>query len=478
MGAAMVLCASLTGPALAQSSPDESSSLSPAGAVDRLAAQHQACNRLASQPWPLSAMARRALLQQLEAARPQCVTHPGFLASLGGLWLEEGEPSQALIWLERALLLDPGHLGAQADLALALAAMGQPVAVESLIREWRHRTDVPLPLRQRLLASKGYSPAEGLGAARLGREQAHDGRWVRVIEATLLTGYESNLDHSPKLTELTLTHPSGPIEQPLETPLVPRKGIATTADLSWQMAQSPVAGRIWRLGVNVGARSAPGEHKTDWHHLQVAASGSQQWGPWRAQVELGSTWIGGSLNEPYRLLRTSLTGERNALGCRLRVAAEAESRTQQTTFIADGNAYSLLWSSQCPLNGSNHWVAGVAVRASVDFPDHAERVGGIQRLWSLGAKLAGNLAGQDRLDVNLRVSRIRDDTGYSVYLEDNARRQMLQTQLSLEWARPIALKGWASAEALVQLQAMRQRSNLALFRFDVVTAYGGLRWAW
>lgn len=478
MALAMLVHASLISYASAQSTPDEPGIAAASGIVDRLAIQHQACARLATQPWPVSAMARRALLQQLEAARPQCVTHAGFLASLGGLWLEEGEPSQALIWLERALLLDPGHLGAQADMALALAAMGQPVAVESLIRDWRNRSDVPLPLRQRLLASRGYLPGEGLGSARLGREQEHDGRWVSVLEATVLSGYESNLDHSPKLTELTLTHPSGPIDQPLETPLVPRKGMAATADLSWQMAQSPVAGRIWRLGVNVGARSAPGEHKTDWHHLQIAASGSQQWGPWRAQLELGSTWIGGSLNEPYRLLRTSITGERNALGCRLRVAAEAESRAQRTTVSADGKAYSLLWSSQCPLNGSSNWVGGVAVRASVDLPNHPERVGGIQRLWSLGAKLAGNLGAQDRLDVNLRVSRIRDDTGYSVYLEDNARRQMLQTQLSVEWVRPIALKGWTSTEALVQVQAMRQRSNLALFRFDVVTAYGGLRWAW
>lgn len=447
-----------------------------AAASDRSHLQIAACGQLARAPWPRQPSGRRAHLQRLESIRFQCVGDADFLAALGALWLEEGEPNQALIWLERALLLDPGHLGAQADLALGLAAIGQPTALDELVTSWQRRTDIPGALRQRLLAAKGASPSDPLPPVRLG--QTSDGRWVSYLEATVLAGYESNLDHSPRLNELTLTPPGGPVDQPLATPLVPRRGMTSSMDLSWQLASSPQAGQIWRVGANVSGRSTPTEHKTDWHHVQAAGSGSRQWGPWRGQVELSATWIGGALNEPYRLLRLSATGERQAMGCTLRLALEGERRTQSVTTSADSQANSILWSSQCPAPGLTGWAWGAAVRAGIDRPLDADRPGGIQRLWSLGGRLSGTLGPASRLDLNLRFSRVADDDGYSVLLEDNARRRLLQSQLSVEWTRGLAQAGWSHADLIVQVQAIRQRSNLALFRFDSASAYAGLRWAW
>ena len=459
----------------------------------------QACSELTHLPWATQPTARRAQLQRLEAARSLCIGHAGFLATLGGLWLEEGEPNQALIWLERSLLLDPDNLGAQADHALALAALGEQDGLRALTQAWRGRTDVPPALRNRLAAllvgvTAGVTAGATDGAANGvvnehkdghkdgfkngGRAGVNNGHWASYREATVLLGYESNLDRSPKLAEITLTVPGGPIDLPLLNPLKPRRGAALIADVSWQLARSPEPGQIWRTGLNLGTRSAPGENNTDWYNIQWAASGSQRWGPWRGQLDVAATWIRGPLSEPYRLLRASASGERNALGCMLRMALDAETRTQTETISLNGRTLAASWSGQCQLPSAPGWSWGAVVRASADNPPDATRPGGPQRFWSLGTRLAGPLPGGARFEVNLRRNQARDAQGYSPLLENDARRQLIQTQLSFEYTRPVTWGPGTGAEALLQMQAVRQQSNLAVFRYTSVSTYGGLRWSW
>ena len=445
--------------------------------VDAQHLQQRQCTALAQSPLTTQSVARHALLQRLESARAQCIGHPPFLAALGGLWLEEGEPGRALIWLERSLLLDPENLGAQADHALALAALGEGDALRGLLQFWKGRTDVPAALVLRLTSpTLALAPPRANGNA-TGTAQSN-GRWASYREATTLLGYESNLDHSPKLAEITLTVPDGPLALPLLNPLTPRRGPAVLAELSWQLAGSPEAGRVWRSGVHVGVRSAPSESKADWHNIQWAASGSQRFGPWRGQLELAATWIGGPLNEPYRLLRASATGERDALGCMLRFAIDAERRTQQTTSSLDGRTLSGLWSAQCPIPTVKAWSWGLAVRTSLDQARDANRPGGDQRLSSLGTRVVGGLPNGMRVEAALRFSRVRDVLGYSPLLENNAQRQLNQTQFSLELARPLRWLPGTGAEALLQVQAVRQGSNLSIFRYSAISTYGGLRWSW
>lgn len=436
------------------------------------------CTSIARAPWPTLPASRRAQLQRMESARAQCLGSAEFLATLGGLWLEEQEPSQAMIWLERSLMLDPHNLGAQADLALALASLGQPDAVRSLALAWVDRTDVPANLRQRVFRALPIKDATQLPVVRLGRTS--NGDWATHREATVMLGYESNLDHSPKLSEITLTVPDGPIDLKLAKPLEPRPGAALSSDLSWQLATSPQPGRIFRGGVRLGARAAPSDSNTDWQHAQGALSASQQWGAWRGQTEVSATWVGGALNEPYRLTRLSVKGERDALGCVLRLSVDRESRRQTATPLANSRTTSALWNSQCPFNGGREWTWGIAARASVDRPVDPERSGGTQRQSSLGARLTGTFGSQIRFDITARHGLVRDDAGYSPLLENNARREMRQSQVSLELISPLAPHSsvLAGADAVLQVQAVQQRSNIPVFRYQAISAYSGIRWAW
>ena len=446
--------------------------------AQRPQAAERACIAIARAPWPTLAASRRAQLQRMESARAQCLGSAEFLATLGGLWLEEQEPSQALIWLERSLMLDPHNLGAQADLALALASLGQPDALRALALAWAGRAEVPANLRQRVTGSLPIKDVTQLPVVKLGRTS--NGEWATHREATVTLGYESNLDHSPKLSEITLTIPDGPIDLKLTKPLEPRPGAALASDLSWQLATSPQPGRIFRGGVRLGARAAPSDAATDWHHAQGALCASQQWGAWRGQTELSATWVGGSLNEPYRLVRLTVTAERDALGCVLRLSLDRESRRQSATPLADSRTSSALWNSQCPFNGGREWTWGIAARSSVDRPVDAERSGGIQRQSSLGARLTGTLGPHVRFDLTARRGLVRDEAGYSPLLENNARREMRQSQVSLELISPLASQAsmLAGAEAVLQVQAVRQRSNIPVFQYQALSIYSGMRWSW
>ncbi len=455
----------------------------PSGAPGFLAlerAQAAACSALANTRWPNTAAGRRAHLQRLESARPQCIQQADLLAALGALWLEEGEAAQALVWLERALLLEPGHLGAVADHALALAALGEPAALNELSKAWATRTDVPQALRSRISRSQSLiTTLASLPAVRFG--QPNTGQWVQYREVTTLLGFETNLTHSPRLAEITLTQVDGPTVFTLASPYVPQRGFSALTDLSWQFATSPSPGQVWRFGVTGGARATPRENKTDWHHVQWAASASQQWAPWRGQLEISGTSIGGPLSEPYRLLRTSASLERNALGCTLRAGLDLETRKQGQSSVYNGTTYGGSWSNQCPLPSNGGWTWGTALRTTVDHPQNtaeALRPGGTQRLASLGARLQGPVSPGLRLDVSLRYSRIRDDEGYFPLFEDGARRELRQTQWSVELVKPLQGSFIEGAEALLQVQDIRQSSNLSLFRYTGFSIYSGIRWAW
>jgi len=427
------------------------------------------CKALPSSPWPATPIARRELLQRMDLARPGCMGDAPFLAALGALWLDEGEHEQALVWLERALMLEPELPGAQVDHALALAALGEPTAAIALAQAWQIRTDVPPEVRHRLQQVVQ-------AAARGPRAPVDEQRWFRQREINLVAGYETNLDNSPRLVELTLTSPEGDISLPVISQ--PRRGTALLADASWQVAYVPQPGQVWRTGLNLGARSSPAQPRTDWHQVQWAGSGAHQWAQWRGQLEVALAQVGGPLNEPYRVLHLGASVDRQAWGCKWRLGTDAESRVQSQTTSANARIYSVSASSQClvPAAPSFTWTA--VLQAGLDQAVSDERPGGDQRLLQLRLRVNGTLGQDTKLDAGIRLGQSLDSTGYSSLLGNNARRRVLQPQMSVELARPLHLAWWRGAEALAQFHANRAQSNLPLFSHNGASLYMGMRWAW
>jgi hypothetical protein len=434
-----------------------------------------ACASLAPSPWPTTTVERRLHLRRLESAQDQCIGHAGFLAVLGALWLEEGDAETARVWLERSLLLEPDNLGAQADHALALAALGESAALKELAAAWRARGDVPPGLRQRIDGAAGAGGLFTLAPARLGEPMD----WPRFAgrgEASLLFGYDSNLAISPRLTELRLTPPEGEVVLPVIS--TPRRGGAVRADLSWQAAWELSPRRMVRTGFSLAARNAPSETSTDWHQAQAAASFTQRWNGWSASVQGDLSWFGGALTEPYVLGRARLVLEQLGENCSQAGQLEADGRRQRETRTADSTTVLVAWRLQCRPQGRRDWQWSVALRGGTDRPNHAGRPGGVQR--SLGGilRLEYRPNPLTSIDLALGTLRLDDSEGYSALLEDNAVRHQAQSFLSLELTRSLNPSWLPGAEWIVQLGRHRQGSNLALFRHHGTTAYTGLRWPW
>ncbi len=433
-----------------------------------------ACASLVPSPWPATLVERRLHLRRMEGARSQCIGQAGFLAAFGALWLEEGEPEQARVWLERSLMLEPDSRGAQADHALALAALGEPTALNELASAWRARADVPPELRQRIAAAIEPGAAFRLPAARLGEPSARR-RQAGRGEASVLVGYESNLAVSPRLSELTLTPPEGPVVLPVIS--TPRRGAAVKADLSWLTLWDLAPRTMVRSGLSLSARSAPGESSTDWHQVQGALSLTRQWNGWSASAQADAAWFGGALTEPYSLLRTRFIVEQAGESCNHSIQWEADERRQSQTRTADSLTTLLAWRLSCRPPGRVDWQWSLALRGGIDRPRSDERPGGVQRSWGGVLRLEHRPSALTTIAVTLGTVKMADQTGYSPLLADAIRTQT-QSFIALEVARALDLNWMPGTEVVLQLTRFRQSSNLALFRHDGVTAYSGLRWPW
>lgn len=443
----------------------------PAAEVD----PERACAALMPRPWPVGVLERRLHLRRLEAARAACINHAAFLAALGALWLDDGDAEQARTWLERSLMLDPDHPGVLADHALALAALGEPTALRDLASAWQGQADVPLALRQRIAGALEPAAALRLPAVRLGGAAAPPRSGSRG-EAAVMIGYDDNLSFAPRLSELTLTPPEGPIVLPVISE--PRRGAAIKSELSWQVAWAPEAGRVLRAGLSANARHAPGQAGTNWYQLQATTGYTRQWNGWSATAQLDGAWFGGALTEPYALVRTRFGAEHQGEHCNQALRLETSLRRQSRTHSADSLSTLADLRLLCRVPERRDWSWGIGVHASLDEPRQDDRPGGPQRGEGASLRIEHRPTVLHRIDLSLGGLRLRDRDGYSPLIENNAVRWQRQVFVSLEFGYALNLPRLPGAESVLQITHYRQSSNLALFRREGASAYAGLRWPW
>lgn len=447
------------------------------------------CAELTRGDVPQLPAARRALLLLLEQHVAQCSEDARYLALLGGLWLEQGNPGQALLWLERALLLEPGLPGAQADHALALYELGEPEALRQLRGEWVARTDLPDTLRQRLQmparAAALRGPAgPGLDMRALALAAASPRvsppRWRHAAELSLMLGHETNLDRSPTLDNLTLTPPdSAPIDLPLLEPLRPKAGSAWMPELGWRSAWDSGAGALVQVSGLLMARRAPSHHETDWYYAQLALEAWKQLGAWRWQAQAHAGQSGGPLNEPYQVRRLGMATETDRGPCTLRLALDQERRHQQLSHYADADVRLVSMGLLCAAPGHPDARWGLTARVGTDQATDPSRPGGDQRLSGLHLRFSRPL-GSWQMEVSLRLQHTRDDEGYSPLLNNNELRRSRQWTGLVELVRPIPqtlAPGW-QALGVLQWQASRQASNIVVFEHQSDAVFGGLRLRW
>ena len=434
------------------------------------------CSEMARERWPATAQARETMLARMDALRENCVDNAPFLAMLGALWLEQGDATQALLWLERSLMIEPGAQGTAADHALALAALGERTALNELAARWREREDIPAALRARLETARRGAASKSPGGGPFSLVSGTNWTWRRSL--SVLKGHETNLDHSPRLSEITLSSPDGPIDLPLAVPFVPRAGRAWVGEGAVQAFHSPQPGTLWQFGVQLGGRHSGDEPGTDTHQLQLTASLWRQHEGWRSQWQVGALSVNGPLSEPYRTATFGFAAEKDWNGCWNRLGLDAEWRQQRLSSVANALTTALQGGVNCGLGSTSGWTSGLALRLALDSPRNPDRPGGQQAQLTVGARAAGPIGLGVRVELAARQTWLRDGEGYSALLENNATRRQRQTQFSLELSRPLREVGLSGLDAVLQLQSLQQFSNIKLFEHKGISAFGGLRLDW
>ncbi len=373
------------------------------------------------------------------------------LISEGEADLRAGRPRQAGTLFERVLMDQPWRLGVWLDYALSLEQTGDVASSRAIYRSLLEKNP-PQYLVPWLKKRADEQPLPLLG-------------WKYAGSLTLLTGYDSNLNHAQASSTLLLTLPAGPQVLPVTRAAQAIGGPSQFANLDWQAAYGG-----WQVGASVNSRIAPGNSDQNYQQANLGASRSftgDGGREYRGVMAFQNLQYGGV--DLQRSLRGGLyqgvDWERGA-GCSASRGVEWQRFDYPTATELNGQYFGLAGQIGC--RGDIDWT--LMLSGGVNLGD-GQRPGGNQKQIEVHGEIGGS-AGRGNWLAVADVTRLWDSSGYSPLLESDATRGVLQGLARLEYRYPLGdrLQGMAS------LEVFRQSSNLQLFALEGSAAWLGLRW--
>lgn len=396
--------------------------------------------------------------EQLKAAEADCLLSAPYYRHLAAWWLTQGAAHKAQEALERALLLEPGHLPTQWQYAQTLHLLGDTPSAQQLLAQLDQNPDLPVPLRQALQAPVATLP-NGHG-------------WAYRLGAAVSAVADSNLNNAAPVGELTLTLPQGNVTLPLAPAFRRQSGLAAVGQLQWSAIRAWQQ-QLWLLQADVRHRQTSSSAQ-NYTQLETAATWLQAPDAprqWLGRAHLSQlVWGSDSL---YNGARLGLQHQWRLNPCRLAWGAETEWRRYPVAANLNGRYWGSSTSLHCQNDSTQqqwqlHW------RAGVDTPSPtAPRAGGRYRQQDWRLAWGGPL-GAGRLAWDYQYTRQADASGYSPLLANNATRRQSRHAWALEYSQP--MPGSAGWQWFAGLEISRQRSNLAVFSADRHALVAGLRW--
>lgn len=436
-------------------------------------------------------------LEQLDAVALDCLKSAEYFQLRGRLELAARQPEAALVSFERALLIDPDHVGTQVDYAQTLIAVRDEPSAAELIRQILARDDVPSRVRPQLerqlqAITEAAEPARAVATGAIREAVAEADPWFHRVSLSQAFGYDSNLNNAFSLSSLVLTGPQGNVELEVDRDFRPQRGGTAVTALQW-IGLRPAGQSLWIAQADLRNRhTASNEHR--YVQGDVALS-------WLQAPEASSQWIF-RLAQSY-VLRAGRplydsrlgSGQRQwtANRCRIGAGLEVEGRRYLQSEVLDGTYRGLAFSLLCPggaadslstvanagaVDGPLWGLGGVSLsmRLGVDRPSDGDRAGGEQRAGELRARWQGAWASTN-LQLEYVWQRQLDESGYSALLSNGAVRRITRNSLRLEASRPLPFWTQSRTQVFGTAEFSRQRSNLQLFDVTQAAVMVGLRWA-
>ena len=421
----------------------------------------------ASAPAPGAAVAD--IQAHFDSLAPHCLRSAAYYRMHGQWLLKQGNPGAAIEALERALLLEPEHLGTQLDYAQALMVVGDNASAEGILSALQALPQVP-PHLATLLAQQLQALQQASAPS-----PAPKGMVNRFIFSQSF-GADSNLNNATTASSVTLTYPGADLDLPLADANRPQSGPMTTSTLQWT-GLLPHGRQVWLLQAqgrarhtaNPANRYQQAELEATW--LQDPAAPRQ----WIGRMEhMHFQWGGKKLYSSQRLgLQHQWVHSVTPLNCRVAVGMELENRAFPGSRSMDGLYRGGVFALACHRQDS----ITLQLRTGQDQPRHADRVGATQRTSEARAQWRFEALG-NQWQAEYSFQHQQDTAGYSPLLSRNATRHVTRQMLRLETSRQLQWPAFGDPQWFGSLELTHQASNLQVFASDRKALQTGLRWEW
>lgn len=442
-------------------------------------ARHLACSDNFPHVAPPDSTIRAQEIERLRLMAPSCLGRADYYAYQGQLHYMQGRYLDALMSIERSILLDSSQLGVQLDYVMALAKTGSLGAAQELAKQILGREDMPPTLRATLedvLKAHVANPAHDLEDKKQGLD-LKDWRWRGSVQALL--GRDLNLNTGIKADYVYLTLPNENLYLPLDASSKPKAGTAALA--SAQMVGESVLddGHLLVQGTWV-ERVVPNSSEyairqqdasilyrpasQDTWLKRIAASRLELGGRSLLNTFIGTTW------REYQALSLASW----ATKCRYILGFEGERRF----FVQDGTLNGLYGGALSGLlcdTATSEYQLGI--QAGRDWAVNPNRAGGHQTRLDLKAHWGRNWS-WGRITMDAFTSSVADSDPYSDLLGGVTRRSLRQSYRATYTKRLDTLERfntWGGIYWVTALEKQKNQSNINLFSTRGGSIYNGLR---
>lgn len=397
--------------------------------------------------------------------------------------LQAGQYAKARDLLARAIELNPDQPGAWLDLAIAARSEGDFAFADDVLQIMESRFGVPAHLAALVDRLKSDLRRSIDRAGHAGN------RWGIRSKLSTSVGVDTNANGGLSITELALTFPEGVFVLPISSDLRKRSdqfltlGYAVTAqrDFGFGTVEPFFRSRLRQnfavsdfdtqeLALGLGWR-LPKSQADAPEHLILSST----------RLSLASQTI--RLGNRSLLDSHQVTAEHQWAGskCAPAVGTSVDDRHFPVQITLDSRLWSISSKLTCDvayrglpgrLQGQVR-LGSERARQTFDALNGQGRVGGDTRHSELSILYIQKLpaiAWGGRFEAEAVYTRARDSDGYSVLLENNDRRYIHRSVVSLAYSLPLGPFFMAprveETEVSVMWQAFRQRSNLEIFRTD------------
>ncbi len=387
---------------------------------------------------------------QLQPLQAQCLRNSRYYSVLGAAQLNLQLNEQALLSLERALLLDETNGEAIVDYTQALFNSGQLFAALELNEQLLQRTDIPTSLKTFL--------------------HQRDSTWqqltrVRFSEISWNTGYNSNLNNAPdlELLDVTVNGQAGVLVLDEKS-----KAISGTQQrLQFKhFYQKNTAESTQQLVLSFEDRLS---RDTPSNHLRASVLYQYSFLADTHITTLSGSYDHNNFGGKALYSDSELSTRYTLLGntCQPSVQATINYRRFHQHESADAALFQLNAGVLCNLE------AGLLNLSFTHTLNHElqQRAGGNRQHWALQAQWQQPLS-DGQFSSLLKLERSKDNKGYSDLLQNNAVRVVDQVSAVFDYSQAIN-ENWAANATLSYNQ---YNSNLALFSMNGHKLEFGLRY--